>query len=328
MKRVLRILFVLIILAGLPFLALEVYMRMPVEHPAVVVMIEPGTGMNQVAAQLASAEVIRFPPAFIAFGRLRHLDRAIKAGEYEFEGGLSPQQVFHKLTSGGFRTFTIQLIEGWTYRQMAEYLAKQSFVTDPQFAQKFIAACEDPERIAAFDLPVRTLEGFLFPNTYRIHRPKHPGDVVDLLVKEFRAQFQQHVAPLGSSMTLVELVTLASIIEKETGADGERPLVSAVFHNRLKQGMPLQTDPTVIYGLRDFDGNLRRADLANPHPYNTYVHPGLPPGPIANPGLKSLQAAAKPATVNYLYFVSKNDGTHLFSADYSAHSRAVQEYQR
>jgi len=213
---------------------------------------------------------------------------------------------------------------------MADYLAKQSFVTTPDFAAKFIAACEDPARIAKLGAQSPSLEGFLFPNTYRIHRPRDPGEIADLLVTEFQSQYARHVAPIAAAnaMSLREIVTLASIIEKETGADDERPLVSAVFHNRLAKGMKLETDPTVVYGLKNYTGVIHRSDLENPHPYNTYVHAGLPPGPIANPGLKALLAAVQPAAVDYLYFVSKNNGTHFFSADYHDHARAVQQYQR
>lgn len=330
MKRLFRMLMLLVIVAGLPFVALEIYLRIPVSHAPAVVTIESGTGMQQTARQLRAARVIRSVPAFLTYGRLRKLDRAIKAGEYEFESGLTLQQVFDKLISGAFRTFEIRLIEGWTYRQMADYLAKQSFVTDPDFAKKFIAACEDPARVAKLGVPAKSLEGFLFPNTYRIHRPRDPGMVVDLLVTEFQTRYRRDVPAQHNAgqFSKLALVTLASIIEKETGADAERPLVSAVFHNRLKKGMRLETDPTVVYGIPNYDGVIHRSDLDNPHPYNTYIHAGLPPGPIANPGLKSLQAAARPADVDYLYFVSKNDGTHVFSADYSVHSRAVQEYQR
>lgn len=330
MKRALRACMIMVIILGLPVLGLEIYLHIPFAHAPVVVMIEPGTEFQQAARQLRAAGAIRSVTAFLAYGRLRGLDRSIKAGEYEFASGLTLKGVFGKLVRGDFRTFEIRLIEGWTYRQMAEYLAQQPFVTDPDFAAKFIAACEDSARIAKLGVNVKTLEGFLFPNTYRIHRPRQPGEIVDLLTAEFQTQYQRARAAQTSdvALSMLEFVTLASIVEKETGAPHERPLVSAVFHNRLRQGMKLETDPTVVYGIPQYDGVIHQSDLNNPHPYNTYIHAGLPPGPIANPGLKSLQAALAPAPVDYLYFVSKNDGTHIFNREYSIHSRAVQEYQR
>ncbi|MBI2343052.1 MAG: endolytic transglycosylase MltG [Deltaproteobacteria bacterium] len=316
--------------AGILLVALEGYMRAPLSHPERVIDVRPGTSMGRVARQLEQMGVIRFYPALLLYGRLRGEDRRMKAGEYLFESGLTPHQVYTKLTTGAFRTFEIRLIEGWTYRQMARYLAQQSFITIPHFEAAFIAACEEPARVAKLGIAASSLEGFLFPNTYRLHRPRSAGEIVDLLTTEFQRQYTEAMGAQATTvgLSLLQAVTLASIIEKETGDPRERPLVSAVFHNRLQKGMKLETDPTVVYGIPQYDGVIHRSDLANPHPYNTYVHQGLPPGPIANPGRASLEAAINPAPVRYLYFVSRNDGTHVFSEDFRDHANAVQEYQR
>lgn len=330
MKRLGRALLILVLIGGLPLVALEVYVRVPMTHEEVVLEISEGESLQHIARALEQRHVIKYFPLFVAYGRLKQIDRTLKAGEYVFPSGLTPLQVMGKLARGEFRTFEITLLEGWTMRQMAEYLAAQSFITIPNFAEAFLAACRDPERIRRLGVSAESLEGFLFPDTYRVHRPRAAEDIVDLLVATFQQQFdaELHLFAQQRGMSLLEVVTLASIIEKETGSSEERPLVSAVFHNRLTKGMHLETDPTVIYGLVNFDGNLRRSDLENPHPYNTYVHAGLPPGPIANPGKAALEAAVAPAAVEYLYFVSRNDGTHVFSTDYRDHVNAVNRFQR
>lgn len=333
MKRFIRTLFLLMVIAGLPLVGLEVYLRIPIEHPDLILTVNPGQSLNGTARQLERAGVIHVYPFFIAYARLQGSDRSIKAGEYAFPSGMTPREVFSKLQRGQFRTFRVQILEGWTLRQVADAMAKASFVTDPQFAEAFLEACRAPERLArlkalGFDAP--SLEGFLFPDTYFVHRPRSAGALVDRFLEEFARQWNGDLLSRARHYGLspVDVVTLASIIEKETGSANERRLVSAVFHNRLKKGMGLESDPTVIYGIKDFDGNIRRADLSNPHPYNTYVHKGLPPGPIANPGKASLEAAVSPADVDYLFFVSQNNGTHVFSNTYREHVNAVNQYQR
>jgi UPF0755 protein len=329
-RKTWRMLVSLVLFCGLPLVGLEWYMQRPVTHPDVVMEVTRGMPMYRIAQQLEARGAIDFYPAFILHTRLRRGDRAIQAGEYQFEDGLTPLQIYDKLTTGMFKTYTIRMIEGWTYRQMAQYLSTLPFVTEKNFAAKFIAACEDPVRIASLDVAAPSLEGFLFPNTYKIHRPRSAEEIVDRLVSEFGRAYNADIAAKAKArgMSQLEVVTLASIIEKETGAVDERRLVSGVFHNRLKRGMKLETDPSVTYGIKDYDGIIHRSDLNNPHPYNTYIHPGLPPGPIANPGRAALEAAVDPAESEYLFFVSRNDGTHIFSSNYRDHSRAVQKFQR
>ncbi|MFQ5418313.1 MAG: endolytic transglycosylase MltG, partial [Myxococcota bacterium] len=197
-------------------------------------------------------------------------------------------------------------------------------------AEAFLGWVRDPANVAALGIEGDSLEGYLFPETYRLPRGLSPGEIARIFLDQFRTVWKELVAGTSSkSRSMREVVILASIVEKETGVERERPLIAAVFLNRLERGMRLETDPTVIYGMPDFDGNLRRRDLENPdNPYNTYRIPGLPPGPIANPGRGSLEAVLHPADVGYLYFVSRNDGTHRFSNTYREHQLAVNEYQK
>ena len=293
------------------------YLHRPTVAQEIVVTIAPGTSVHGIARALAQAGAIPSPHLFRFLAKVRGGEKVLKAGEYVFAPGLSILEVYDQLERGDVRLFRISFPEGWTVRQMADYLGRQSFAP-PGFAQDFFTACHD-----------RACEGYLFPETYLIQRPKSAADLVALLVAEFHKRFTPEMVERakGMGMTVHQVVTLASVIEKETGDASERPVISSVFHNRLQKGMRLESDPTVIYGLKDFDGNIRKADLSDPHPYNTYVHAGLPPGPIANPGLAALQAALQPATTDYLFFVSRNNGTHEFAHDYADHVRNVQRYQ-
>lgn len=189
---------------------------------------------------------------------------------------------------------------------------------------------DDPEFLLAAGVPGPQLEGYLFPDTYRFAPGTDVREVLTTMVRHFHDRFdaERHRRAAERGLSVNEVLTLASIIEKETGKPEERALIAAVFTNRLRIGMPLQSDPTVIYGLPAFDGDLTRADLAHPSPYNTYVVGGLPPGPIANPGLAAIDAALAPAASPALYFVSRNDGSHAFSTTLAEHNRAVGRYQR
>ncbi len=219
------------------------------------------------------------------------------------------------------------LLARLTLRETAEHLASEGFGE----LDAFLAAMSSPGLIADLDPEAESLEGYLFPDTYAFPRGTGEADIVDAMVRNFRRRVEDHLdAAAGHGLDPRGLVTLASIVEKEAGAIEERPLVSAVFHNRLERGIGLYADPTIIYALKmagTWDGNLRRRDLELDSPYNTYVHPGLPPGPICSPGEHSLRAAARPADVPYLYFVSRNDGTHVFAETLAEHNRNVARWQ-
>ena len=257
-------------------------------------------------------------------------DAPLKAGDYRFEGALNAPQVLDKLIRGEVRTHPVTLVEGLTLEETAQRLAEAGFGE----YETLRALMQDPERIADLDPAAETLEGYLFPDTYSFARRTPEPAVVDVLVETFRRRFRDEVAPLleaADERPVREIVTLASIVEKEARLADERPLIAGVFANRLRRGMPLQADPTVIYALTSlgrWDGNLRRPDLQVDSPYNTYRYPGLPPGPIASPGLASLQAAARPAGEPYLYFVSRNDGSHVFANTLAEHNRNVNRWQK
>ena len=227
------------------------------------------------------------------------------------------------LGKGIFQVVTVP--EGFTVNDIGDLLA-QLRIADKQ---KFLAAASDPQLLASLGLQDKGIEGYLFPSTYHFTPGTPEKDIVLAMAEQFRKVSQPLLdrrAP-DDPLSAHQIITLASIIEKETGVESERALVSAVFHNRLKLHMPLQSDPTVIYGLSEFDGNLTRKNLQDPSPYNTYRIVALPPGPICNPSLSSIKAALKPADVPFLYFVSRNDGTHVFSERLDDHNRAVKLFQ-
>jgi UPF0755 protein len=290
-----------------------------------VVVIREGDSLPTIATRLTRADVIRSPGVFRIWARLTGLDRSLQPGEYHFDEALDVRAVVRRLARGTRRP-AVTIPEGLTVREVAALLAAHGLGT----AESFRCVGADPEFLVEAGVPGAQLEGYLFPDTYPLSPLMSPAEILATMVRRFhegfRAEHHRRAAALG--LTVDEVVTLASIIEKETGTAEERPLIAAVFHNRLRLGMRLQSDPTVIYGLPAFDGNLTRADLQAPTPYNTYVIAGLPPGPIANPGLAALEAALMPADAPYLYFVSQNDGTHAFSRTLAEHNRAVARYQR
>ena len=254
--------------------------------------------------------------------------RDLRAGEYRFDAPLTPVEVVRRLTEGDVYTRRITFPEGLMIEDMARVYERAGFGP----AKTFVQAAADPSPIADLDTKAGDLEGYLFPDTYTMARDTSAERLVELMLRRFRAEYdrdlQQRAEERG--LTAREVVTLASIVEKETANPKERTLVAAVFANRLKIGMGLQTDPTVVYALRKagrYDGNIRRADLSIDSPYNTYRNPGLPPGPIAAPGRAALEAALEPADVDYLYFVSRNDGSHAFARTLAEHNRNVQEFQ-
>jgi UPF0755 protein len=291
----------------------------------VEIRIEQGESFSAVVRKLRDHKVVTNEKLFWLWARYSGLEKKIHWGLYRFELPLSPSEVLNRMVLGKGIFQRVTIPEGLTVKEVADLLSKMGIAGEEQF----LAAARDPELLSSLGLQDRGLEGYLFPNTYNFI-PETPAREIILKMAE---QFRKSVEPLAgqrkkdNGLTPHEIVILASIIEKETGVEAERSLVSAVFHNRLKLKMPLQSDPTVIYGLKDFNGNLTRKDLHAASPYNTYRIPALPPGPICNPGLSSLRAALHPASVPFLYFVSKNDGTHHFSESLESHSQAVKIYQ-
>jgi UPF0755 protein len=293
------------------------------------VMIKKGMSLRTISSLLEQEGIIRSRTLFIGMANLIGKKNKIKSGEYEFLSPSHPWEVLNILVDGQVKRSLVTIVEGSTLSQIARLLEELNIVEKKAFIQKATSTAF----ISLLDLPHspgQTLEGYLFPNTYHLTKEMDPEKVIQMMIQQFKKIFTPELAhgayPLGISPR--EAVILASIIEKETSLREEKPLVSAVFHNRLKKRIPLQSDPTVIYGIINFDGNLKRQDLLRRTPYNTYLIQGLPPTPICNPGKDSLLAALSPAPVPYLYFVSKNDGSHHFSSTMEEHGRAVWKYQK
>jgi UPF0755 protein len=288
----------------------------------VEVRIEQGDSFAAVVRKLHEQKVISNERLFALWARLTGVEKKIHWGVYRFDASLSPRDILERMVLGKGIFQTVTIPEGLTVKEIAELLDHMQIADSEQF----LAAAADPETLRMFGLQDKGPEGYLFPDTYHFTPATPAKDIVMAMAERFRKTTEPLLDQYrrAAQVTPYEVVILASIIEKETGVEAERPLVSAVFHNRLKLHMPLQSDPTVIYGLKDFNGNLTRKDLESPTPYNTYRITGLPPGPICNPSLSSIKAALYPADVSYLYFVSKNDGTHLFSEKFEAHKQAYQ----
>jgi UPF0755 protein len=294
--------------------------------PPAIFDVQPGTSLGQVARDLESRGLIRSAIAFKWLARYRELDGALQVGEYEISAALAPSEILTRISEGRVVTYEVVIPEGLTAVQIAPRVEAAGLAE----AAAFLAFASDPASAGSLGVEGANLEGYLFPETYRLPRGLGVREVAKVLVDQFLRVWRE-IEPQAKSqeLSMLEVVTLASIVEKETAAPEERPLIASVFRNRLKRGMRLETDPTVIYGIPDFDGNLRRRDLEDTaNPYNTYQIPGLPPGPIANPGADALRAVVNPAESEYLFFVSRNDGTHVFSKTYAEHVRAVDQYQR
>jgi UPF0755 protein len=294
----------------------------------VFVEIPQGAGSAEIRRRLIDAGVVPDDFSLRAAMWWSGRSRSLQAGEYHFDQPLSPLAVVDKIASGDVYTQRLTFPEGLTIAEMAKVFETRGFGP----ARAFIKAAGDASLVRDLDPKAPDLEGYLFPETYSLPRRADAERVVAMMVERFRASYDETLRAQAQAqqMTTRQVVALASLIEKETARADERPLVAAVYRNRLKQGMGMQADPTVVYALTKagkYDGNIRREDLSFNSPYNTYRYPGLPPGPIAAPGRASLEAALAPADVPYLYFVSRNDGSHVFSATLKEHNANVYQYQ-
>ncbi|ULA62532.1 MAG: Endolytic murein transglycosylase [Nitrospira sp.] len=297
------------------------------EHlPSKVVIIAEGSTFQHVAGLLERERLIKSRSAFVLLGKARAADRKIRPGEYELNPSMAPADILAKLLAGRVVLHAVTIPEGYTMVQIADVLA-QHRISD---RAEFLHLAKDKSFIQTLGVSAETLEGYLYPDTYRFPRPVPAKEVIRTMVERLNQvvtpEWQARAKEIQWSMH--QVLTLASVIEKETGSGEERPQISSVFHNRLQKKIPLQSDPTVIYGLPNYDGNIHKKDLSHPSPYNTYRWAGLPPGPIASPGAQAIKAALYPAVSAYLYFVSKNDGTHQFSATLTEHNKAVDKYQK
>ena len=290
------------------------------------VSFPPGSGIRKLAVELKSGGVIRSNWHFILMTRLRGDAHRLKAGDYRFNDGMTPDVILKKLVTGDVDYLKFSLPEGYSIHQAAELLEQKGYFK----SQRFLEKCHDTALLARLGLSGPSVEGYLYPATYNLSR----GGSEEQLIGQMVAQFEKKYAELAAVGGGVEglsrhaVVTLASLIEKEAVSAEDKPLISSVFQNRLRIGMPLQSDPTAVYGVRAFAGKVTRADIDRPSLYNTYLIKGLPPGPIGNPGADALAAALHPAATQYLYFVARQDGTHQFSRTLEEHNRAVRRYLR
>ncbi|MCX5820964.1 MAG: endolytic transglycosylase MltG [Deltaproteobacteria bacterium] len=306
------------------------YATTPVNPLAAVrtVDIPKGAGFLGITEILNNGGLVQNRPFFWALALVKKANRHIRAGEYELAGAMSPTEILDKLVRGQIKDYPVTLPEDITVSDVAKRLSAFKLINEKEFA----TLATDRSFLASLDIEADSIEGYLYPNTYRFDRTMTTREIIRILVgqfwKEITPEMRKRAEEIG--LTLPQWVTLASIIGKESGNNAEKPLISAVFHNRLEMGMKLQSDPTAIYHLEQI-GNpiktVRKEHLQADTPHNTYKIKGLPPGPIANPGIDSLRAALYPVNADYLYFVAKNDGTHHFSTNLAAHNQAVLKYQ-
>ncbi len=291
-----------------------------------LVLVPKGSRLPEVVAILREGGILPHPPVFRALVLLTFSGRRLHYGEYAFPTPPSAFEAWRRLVRGDVIKYEVTVPPGANIYDVAKSLEENRLVT----AEAFLAAATSPAVLQRLGIPGESVEGYLFPDRYTFVKPVTPEEIIELMVRQFRRKVPADAEKRAreEGLSLHQVVTIASIIEKETGVEEEKPIVSAVIRRRLALGMPLQMDPTVIYGVKRFDGTVTRKDLRTAGPYNTYLNRGLPTGPIANPGLASIAAALDPAKTEYLYFVSKNDGTHTFSLTLSEHNRAVERFRR
>lgn len=334
MAKILSFIFsIVVLLLGLR-ISLYYYLNQKLHlESSIIFEVKKGRGLNQLALDLSQKNIIHYPFLFGKIGQYYGYDSKIKYGEYGLSPDDSYRTLFKKIVSGDNYKYEVTFVEGNHQYKYAKQLEEKGLATIEEFLRLsknrvFIRSLL-PE--SHFGSNLTSLEGYLFPDTYFFSK----NDGIEKILKTMIQRFLEKTENLNFNKTLLshhQVVILASIIEKETGAGFERPLISSVFHNRLKKKMKLQTDPTIIYGILEKTGkeinNIRKKDILTPTSYNTYVIKGLPKGPISNPGMESIKAVLEPEETEYLYFVSKNNGTHVFSKTYREHLRAVERYQK
>ncbi len=322
---------ILLLSGGVAFVVMAImfvwFAYRPVGKPDVTVTVEipKGTGFIRIVEILDEKGLVGNKPFFYLLSLVKGSARIIRAGEYEFTGSMSPVDIIDKLVKGNIKFYMVTVREDTTLREIADELAGLRLVKK----EEFIKAAHDKALLMALHIDGDSAEGYLYPETYRLDRTMGEREIIRLMVEQFWRKFTPELQKraIEMDMTIGEVVTLASLIGKETGLKEEKPFISAVFHNRLRRGMKLQCDPTAVYNVPFLKGPIKRSHLKLSHPYNTYVVAGLPPGPIANPDIDSIKAALYPAKVDYLYFVSNNDGSHVFSSNFAEHSQAVLRYR-
>jgi peptidoglycan lytic transglycosylase G len=287
--------------------------------------IPKGATFRQVADILFNEKLIRDKKVFLLLGRLTGADRKIRAGYYPIWSNMSPLDIFKAIRKGRIIEYEIQVLEGDSLPEIADKFADRGIAGK----QEFMELARDRSFLERYNIRAPSIEGYIFPDTYMIPKGVGAEEAVGSMIDKMREKFSGKISARMSQLKMSEneMLTLASIVEKEAVVDSERPLVSAVYHNRLKRNMPLQADPTSIYGVKSSKERITRKDLLRKTPYNTYIIKGLPPGPIASPGLRSIIAALYPADVPYIYFVSIDGNTHHFSSNSEEHENFVKLYR-
>jgi UPF0755 protein len=291
----------------------------------VLVDIPTGSSFLEVTEILNRAGLIKYRIFFYSLTVIKNARRHIRAGEYEFNTSLTPNAIIEKLIRGDIKKYKVTIPEDFSLKEIVDRLKGYKLIDEDDFLE----LAGDEGFLKSLNIQADSIEGYLFPDTYFFDRSMSTRQIMKIMVSQFWKKITPEMIKRAEEMKLDvhKLVTFASIIGKESGNDAEKPMISAVFHNRLRKRMRLQSDPTSVYDLDSFEGKVLRSHLRRKSPYNTYVIKDLPPGPIANPGVASLKAVLYPAPVNYLYFVSKKDGSHFFSASLSEHKKAINRYR-
>jgi len=326
MKRDISIILVSIIILFAIYAAADFFINLPIGNKSIEIEIPKGTNFRQAIEILSKQRLVRDKTLFIFIGRISGLERKMKAGYYSIHGSVSPFDIFRMLRKGQIIEYEITIVEGDSLREITEKLSEKNIIGK----EDFIKLSSNKEFLASHEIDAPTIEGYLFPDTYKVPKGMDPNEAIEMMITRMREKYSGELRVRTSEIGLSEreVLTLASIIEKEAETAKERPLISAVYHNRLRKGIPLQADPTVIYGIKSFGKVITARDVRRKTDYNTYMFKGLPPGPIASPGIKSILAALYPAEVPYMFFVSNNDGTHSFSVTPGEHQAAVELYRK
>ncbi len=300
--------------------------RTPLDNKNTIMTIEipRGSSFVKVTGILSEAGLVRNRLAFYLFARLKDAPRHIRAGEYELTSSMAPTVILDKLMRGEIKGYRVPVPEGSSIRQIASVLVAQKLVDE----KEFLRLCRDADFLKSLGINGKSAEGYLFPETYIITKSMTEKEIIALMVDQFRKRITPEMIRRAEALgfTFDQILTISSMIEKEAKINREKPLIAAVFYNRLRNSMRLQSDPTAVYDMVEFVGPITREHLRRNSPYNTYQINGLPPGPIANPGLESIKAALYPADVDYLYFVARNDGSHQFSTNLARHNAAVLKF--
>lgn len=307
------------------YVLIQLLTPLPAPNASTEILIPKGATFRQAIQVFSEAGLIQDKNLFISVGRVSRIDRKIRAGYYSVYPGMNALDLLRVLRKGQIIEFEVSVIEGDSLVEIGDKLSEKGIISKEHFQE--ITA--DKDFLVSYKIDAPSLEGYLFPDTYKIPKGMEPKEAIGMMINKLREEYSeklmQRTAEIGMSER--EVLTLASIIEKEAATDEERPLISAVYHNRLRKKMPLQADPTAIYGVKSSREKITSEDLKRKTSYNTYVIKGLPPGPIASTSIKSIIAALYPADVQFIYFVSNNDGTHHFSVTAAEHAAAVRAYR-